>query len=68
MGMAANKERVHTGRPLPARGAHVAWTAAYLLYSQVENSTQCPLTMTYAAVPVLIQCHHIERACPVNRD
>ena len=47
-------ERVHTGPWVtPRQGAHVARTAAYLLYSQVENGTQCPLTMTYAAVPVL---------------
>jgi putative acyl-CoA dehydrogenase len=37
----------------PRPGAHVARAASYLLYSQVENGTQCPLTMTYAAVPVL---------------
>jgi putative acyl-CoA dehydrogenase len=37
----------------PRAGAHVARAAAYLLYGQVENGTQCPLTMTYAAVPVL---------------
>jgi putative acyl-CoA dehydrogenase len=34
-------------------GAHVARAAAYLLYGQIENGTQCPLTMTYAAAPVL---------------
>jgi putative acyl-CoA dehydrogenase len=37
----------------PRTGAHVARAAAYLLYGQIENGTQCPLTMTYAAVPVL---------------
>ncbi|HEX9392586.1 MAG TPA: isovaleryl-CoA dehydrogenase [Usitatibacteraceae bacterium] len=37
----------------PRPGAHVARAAAYLLYGQIENGTQCPLTMTYAAVPVL---------------
>jgi putative acyl-CoA dehydrogenase len=37
----------------PRAGAHVARAAAYLLYGQIENGTQCPLTMTYAAVPVL---------------
>ncbi len=37
----------------PKPGAHVARAAAYLLYSQVENGTQCPLTMTYAVVPVV---------------
>lgn len=37
--------------PLP--GAHVARAAMYYLHAQVENGTQCPLTMTYASVPVL---------------
>ena len=37
----------------PRPGAHVARAAANLLYGQIENGTQCPLTMTYAAVPVL---------------
>jgi putative acyl-CoA dehydrogenase len=37
----------------PRAGAQVARAAAYLLHAQVENGTQCPLTMTYASVPVL---------------
>jgi putative acyl-CoA dehydrogenase len=37
----------------PRPGAQVARAAAYLLHAEVENGTQCPLTMTYAAVPVL---------------
>ena len=37
-------------------GAQVARAAAYLLHAEVENGTQCPLTMTYAAVPVLEPC------------
>src|SRR5215831_10969011 len=37
----------------PKPGAQVARAAAYLLHAEVENGTQCPLTMTYAAVPVL---------------
>jgi len=37
----------------PAPGAQVARGALYLLHGQVENGTQCPLTMTYASVPVL---------------
>ena len=37
----------------PRPGAHVARAVAYLLHAEVENGTQCPLTMTYAAVPVL---------------
>ena len=37
----------------PGRGAQVARAAMYILHAQVENGTQCPLTMTYAAVPAL---------------
>src|SRR5439155_10511892 len=37
----------------PRPGAQVARAAAYVMRAQVENGTQCPLTMTYAAVPVL---------------
>ena len=34
-------------------GAHVARGALVHLHAQVENGTQCPLTMTFASVPVL---------------
>jgi putative acyl-CoA dehydrogenase len=37
----------------PAPGAHVERAAGYLLYSEVENGTQCPITMTYGSVPAL---------------
>jgi len=37
----------------PRAGAHVARAAAYLMHAEIENGTQCPLTMTYAAVPLL---------------
>jgi putative acyl-CoA dehydrogenase len=37
----------------PHPGAQVARAAMYFLHAQVENGTQCPLTMTYASVPVL---------------
>jgi putative acyl-CoA dehydrogenase len=37
----------------PRPGAHVARASAYLMHAEVENGTQCPLTMTYAAAPVL---------------
>ena len=37
----------------PRPGAQVARAAAYLLFGQVENGTQCPATMTYASVPAL---------------
>ena len=36
-------------------GAQVARAAAYLLFGQVENGAQCPVTMTYASVPALRQ-------------
>jgi putative acyl-CoA dehydrogenase len=34
-------------------GAQVARAAMYRLHGEVENGTQCPLTMTYASVPLL---------------
>ena len=37
----------------PGPGAQVARAAMYFLHAQVENGTQCPVTMTYASVPVL---------------
>ena len=37
----------------PRPGAQVARAAAYLLFGQVENGAQCPVTMTYASVPAL---------------
>jgi len=37
----------------PRPGAQVARAAAYLMHAEVENGTQCPLTMTYAAAPLL---------------
>ena len=50
----ATAEGVHSSPwAEPRQGAHVARAAAYILYGQVENGSQCPLTMTYAAVPVL---------------
>ena len=39
----------------PCAGAQVARGARVHLHAQVENGTQCPLTMTYASVPVLRQ-------------
>ena len=47
-------EGLHTSpwaRPGP--GAHVQRAAAYLLWGEIENGTQCPATMTYGAVPAL---------------
>jgi putative acyl-CoA dehydrogenase len=37
----------------PRAGAQVARAAAYLMHAEVENGTQCPLTMTFAGIPVL---------------
>jgi len=37
----------------PRPGAQVARAALVHLHAQVENGTQCPLTMTYASIPVL---------------
>ncbi|WP_149194980.1 acyl-CoA dehydrogenase family protein [Luteimonas suaedae] len=37
----------------PRPGAHVARAALIYLHHQVEAGTNCPLTMTHAAVPVL---------------
>jgi putative acyl-CoA dehydrogenase len=45
---------LHTGPwAEPGPGAHVERAAGYLLYSEVENGTQCPVTMTYGSVPAL---------------
>jgi putative acyl-CoA dehydrogenase len=37
----------------PRPGSQVGRAVAYLLHAEVENGTQCPLTMTYAAAPAL---------------
>jgi len=34
-------------------GAHVERAAAYLLFAEIENGTQCPVTMTYGSVPAI---------------
>jgi putative acyl-CoA dehydrogenase len=43
------------GAPEQQPGAQVARAAAYLMFGQVENGSQCPVTMTYASVPALRQ-------------
>jgi putative acyl-CoA dehydrogenase len=43
-------------------GAQVARAAQYVLFGQVENGAQCPLTMTYASVPALRQAGAIGAA------
>ncbi|MFM9433211.1 putative acyl-CoA dehydrogenase [Janthinobacterium sp. CG_23.3] len=37
----------------------VARAAQYMLFGQLENGSQCPVTMTYASVPALRQAPHI---------
>ena len=37
----------------PRAGAHAARAAAFYIWSQVEGGHGCPVSMTYAAVPVL---------------
>ncbi len=37
----------------PARGAQVARAAAFYLHAQLEAGSLCPVTMTFAALPVL---------------
>lgn len=37
----------------PKAGAHVARAAKYYLHTQIEASTCCPITMTFAAIPAL---------------
>ncbi|ABR89320.1 acyl-CoA dehydrogenase [Janthinobacterium sp. Marseille] len=39
----------------PRAGAHIARTAAYYLQAQVESGSLCPVTMTFAAIPLLQQ-------------
>ena len=47
-------EGLHTGAWQDGTaGAHVERAAGYLLYAQVENGTQCPVTMTYGSVPAI---------------
>jgi len=47
-------EGLHTGPwSEPKPGAHVARAAGVVMLSQIEAGVQCPLTMTYGAVPAL---------------
>src|SRR5580704_17967384 len=47
-------EGLHTGPwSDPKPGAHVARAAGVMMLSQIEAGVQCPLTMTYRAVPAL---------------
>ncbi len=40
-------------------GGQVARAARYMLFGQLENGSQCPVTMTYASVPALRQAPKI---------
>ena len=49
-------EGLHTGPWAdPRPGAHVARAAGFYMLGQVEAGVQCPMAMTYGAVPVLRQ-------------
>lgn len=39
----------------PRAGVHVARTAGYFLQAQLESGSLCPITMTFAAIPLLQQ-------------
>ena len=39
----------------PRPGAHAVRAAAYAMHARVENGSQCPITMTFAAWPALAQ-------------
>jgi len=39
----------------PEEGAHVARAAHYLMHGQVEAGSLCPVTMTSAAIPLLVR-------------
>ncbi|GJI97299.1 acyl-CoA dehydrogenase [Duganella caerulea] len=49
----------HASPWLGGPGAQVARAARYMLFGQVENGSQCPVTMTYASVPALKQAPRI---------
>jgi len=39
----------------PRSGAQLARAAGYLMHGEVENGSQCPLTMSFASVPLLVR-------------
>ncbi|MNR77844.1 putative acyl-CoA dehydrogenase AidB [compost metagenome] len=49
----ANLHALPWSQPRP--GAHIARTAAYYLQAQIESGSLCPVTMTFAAIPLLQQ-------------
>ena len=42
-------------------GAQVNRAAAYYLFGQLENGVQCPVTMTFAVVPVIARHPHLAK-------
>jgi putative acyl-CoA dehydrogenase len=46
-------------QPDAPAGAHAARAAAYLMFGELENGVQCPVTMTYAVVPALRRHHRL---------
>lgn len=55
-------EGLHTGPwAEPRPGAHVARAAAFYMLGQVESGVQCPLAMTYGAVPVVARAPALAR-------
>jgi putative acyl-CoA dehydrogenase len=53
------EQGAHASPWLGGEGAQVARAARYILFGQVENGSQCPVTMTYACVPALKQAPRI---------
>ncbi len=51
LGIATGLHALPWREPVP--GAHVARAAMFVTWSQVEQGTGCPLSMTFAAVPAL---------------
>ncbi|MQA18721.1 isovaleryl-CoA dehydrogenase [Rugamonas rivuli] len=49
----------HASPWLGGAGAQVVRAARYMLFGQLENGSQCPVTMTYASVPALKQAPKI---------
>jgi putative acyl-CoA dehydrogenase len=53
MGLAV-RHGLHTGPWAEIRGGgHAVRAAGFVMFGQLENGTQCPVSMTYAAVPAL---------------
>lgn len=46
----------------PRAGAHVARSAKYYMYTQMEQGHGCPITMTYAVIPALRRTPSVAQA------